>query len=441
MRPHQPLELAEVRRERGDLAAEHEPAQALVGRVPRVREDRDLALVHGRAGVGEEVGGRALPGRRRAARSGRRGCGSAARATTAHRRAAGDGGRRAPGCARAAARSGGRCPRSGARSSPGRSSAPRARAPCARSARAASGSASSSATASASVSTPKLSTSTPVSPGTTTPPPVREPDATTGTPDAAASITGRPSSGPCDGATTTSLAWYRFAVSCVNGTKRKSSRQPELVDELLRLGLVVPRQVGELQRPADERAEELLAAHRAADDQVARVEPAVAQPRRGLDELAEALRRVDEAEVGDDRAVRRQAERGLRLRAGRRAGSGRGRRSSGRPSSRRRRRSATSCVIAIDVVASFRIAARTKAERAVLAAVRQRRAQVPDDGQVLAAREPGRRDQRRVVEVDELELVAPQRPAEAQDVAAEAARARARTAASGGRGTSTPRCA
>ena len=40
-----------------------------------------------------------------------------------------------------------------------------------------------------------------------TPPPVRDPDATTGTPDAAASITGRPSSGPCDGATTTSLAW------------------------------------------------------------------------------------------------------------------------------------------------------------------------------------------------------------------------------------------
>ena len=37
--------------------------------------------------------------------------------------------------------------------------------------------------------------------------PVREPDATTGTPLAAASITGRPSSGPCDGATTTSDAW------------------------------------------------------------------------------------------------------------------------------------------------------------------------------------------------------------------------------------------
>ena len=55
----------------------------------------------------------------------------------------------------------------------------------------------------------------------------------------------------------------------------------------------------------------------------------------------------------------------------------------------------------------------------VLAAVRQRRAQVPDDGEVLAAREPRRRDQRRVVEVDELELVAPQRPPEAQDVVRE----------------------
>ena len=57
VRAHQPLELAQVRRQRSDLAAEHEPAEALVGRVPRVREDRDLALVHRRAGVREEIGG------------------------------------------------------------------------------------------------------------------------------------------------------------------------------------------------------------------------------------------------------------------------------------------------------------------------------------------------------------------------------------------------
>ena len=130
VRAHQPLELAQVRRERGDLAAEHEPAEALVGRVPGVREDRDLALVDGRAGVARRGRRPGPPGRRRAARSGRRGGGSAARATTAHRRAAGGGGRRGRGCARAAARSGGRSPRSAARSSPGRSS----RSACARAA-------------------------------------------------------------------------------------------------------------------------------------------------------------------------------------------------------------------------------------------------------------------------------------------------------------------
>ena len=140
-------------------------------------------------------------------------------------------------------------------------------------------------------------------------------------------------------------------------------RQPELVDESLRLRLVVPRQVGELERAADDRAEELLAAHGAADDQVARVEPSVAQARGRLDELVEALRRVDEAEVGDDRAVRRAARAPPSRRGVARAGSARGRRSSGRPSSRRRRRSPTSWLIAIDVVASLRIAARTNAER------------------------------------------------------------------------------
>jgi hypothetical protein len=38
------------------------------------------------------------------------------------------------------------------------------------------------------------------------PAPFFEPDAITGMPLAAASITGRPSSGPCDGATSTSAA-------------------------------------------------------------------------------------------------------------------------------------------------------------------------------------------------------------------------------------------
>src|SRR5206468_4246746 len=48
--------------------------------------------------------------------------------------------------------------------------------------------------------------------------------------------------------------------------------------------------------------------------QVARVEPAVAQPGGRLDELPEPLRRVDEAEVGDDGPVGGEAERLLRRR-------------------------------------------------------------------------------------------------------------------------------
>ena len=137
--------------------------------------------------------------RRRAARSGGRGAGSAAPGSRARRRAAGGGGRTGSGCGRGPARCGGRCAsirrafRAGSKFC---SACSRAARP---SARRRSGWRSSSSTASASVSTPKSSTSTPVSPGTTTPPPVREPEATTGTPLAAASITGRPSSGPCDG--------------------------------------------------------------------------------------------------------------------------------------------------------------------------------------------------------------------------------------------------
>ncbi len=88
--------------------------------------------------------------------------------------------------------------------------------------------------------------------------------------------------------------------------------EPELVHEVLRLRLVVARQVDELERAADDGAEELLAADGAADDEVARVDAALAQPRGRLDELAEALRRIDEAEEGDDRQIGGQAERRAR---------------------------------------------------------------------------------------------------------------------------------
>jgi hypothetical protein len=88
--------------------------------------------------------------------------------------------------------------------------------------------------------------------------------------------------------------------------------QAQLVDEPLGLGLVVARQVRELQAPADHRPEELLAAHCTADDQVPGIVAVLVQPGRCLDELAEALRRVDEAEVRDDRPVGRKPERALR---------------------------------------------------------------------------------------------------------------------------------
>src|ERR671936_54831 len=57
----------------------------------------------------------------------------------------------------------------------------------------------------------------------------------------------------------------------------------------------------------------------------------------------------------------------------------------------------------------------------VLAAVRERRAEVPHDGERLAPREPGRGDERRVVEVHELEAVPPEGPAEAEHVVREEA--------------------
>src|SRR5205823_13879736 len=89
--------------------------------------------------------------------------------------------------------------------------------------------------------------------------------------------------------------------------------EPELVDELLRLQLVVLGEVERLQRAADERREEALAADGAADDQKRRVDAAVADLRRRLEELAEALLGVDEAEVRDDRPLERKAELGARV--------------------------------------------------------------------------------------------------------------------------------
>ncbi len=196
--------------------------------------------------------------------------------------------------------------------------------------------------------------------------------------------------------------------------------QPELGDEVVRLRLVVPGQVGELQRAADYGLEELLAADGAADDQVARVEPLVAQPGRGLDELPEALRGVDEAEVGDDRPALGQAERALRGLVVSRVEAVEvdGVRDDGRADAEDAR----------DVVVDRDRGRREVADRRphelgapVPSAVRQGRAEVPHHRQTLVARQHRSRDQRRVVEVDELEAIAPERAAEAVHVLREQA--------------------
>src|SRR5205823_13777541 len=94
-------------------------------------------------------------------------------------------------------------------------------------------------------------------------------------------------------------------VRRVLGERNEANRivEPELVDEVLRLGLVVARQVYELERPADHGTEELLSTHGAADDEIARVDASLAEPRGDLDELVEALRRIDEPEERNDREI------------------------------------------------------------------------------------------------------------------------------------------
>ena len=414
VRAHQPLELPQVRRQRRDLAAEHEPAQALVGRVPRVGEDRDLALVHGRARVREEVRGGAfraedvrleavvevadqLRERRRRTAELR------AVVDVEHRDALAL--RRDPPVDRLdPARVLRRVEvllRVGARG-----------APVALAARGL-----------VEELRDRLGERLDAEVVDEDPGLARDDDAASRA--RARSDDRNAGRGRLDHRTSELGALGRsdhdvgglVEVRRVlrEGHEAEELGQPELVDELLRLGLVVPRQVGELERAADERAEELLAADGAADDQVARVEPAVAQPRGGLDELAEALRGVDEAEVRDDRPVGGEPERRLRsrrvagveavevdrVRDDRRADA-EDVRDVVRDRDRRRRE----------------LPDRRAHERraSVLAAVGERRAQVPDDRQVLLTREPRRGDQRRVVEVDELELVPPERAPEAQHV-------------------------
>ena len=190
----------------------------------------------------------APPGRRRAARSAGRGGGSAARATTARRRAAGGGGRRGSGSARARERSVGRSPRSGARSATGRSSARRARARRAPSACAAlAGRAAASRPASASVVDAEV---------------VDEHARLAGDDDAAAGAR----AGRDDRHAARRRLDHRPAelrplrrrdddvggLVEVGGVLRERDEaddvvEVELVDELLRLGLVVARQVGELE--------------------------------------------------------------------------------------------------------------------------------------------------------------------------------------------------
>ena len=193
----------------------------------------------------------------------------------------------------------------------------------------------------------------------------------------------------------------------------------ELAHELLGLGLVIARQVGKLQRAADDGAEELLAADGAADDEVAGVDAALAQARRRLDELAEALGRVDEAEERHDRQIGRKPER--RARGCRVAGAEA--LQVDRVRNDRRADAEDLGDVAVDRDRRRReVSDRLpdQARAAVAALLRQRRTKVPDDRQARAPGEPRGRDQRRVVEVDEAEALTAQRVPELPRVARQA---------------------
>ena len=201
-------------------------------------------------------------------------------------------------------------------------------------------------------------------------------------------------------------------MSCVKGMKRTISVSPKA----LRLRLVVARQVGDLKAATHDRTEELLAADGAADDQVAGVDAGLPKPRRRRDELAKALRRVDEAKVRDDRAFCGQPQRRLC--------HGCVTRPEALEVNRVRHHVGADPEDAPDILVD-RDRRRREApdgvahelRAAVHAAARKGRAKVPDDRNRFAPRQPGRGNQRRVVQVDELEAVPAERPAEAEQVA------------------------
>ena len=186
--------------------------------------------------------------------------------------------------------------------------------------------------------------------------------------------------------------------------------------EVLRFRLVVARQVDELERSPDDGAEELLAADGAADDEVARVDAALAQTSGGLDELAEALRRVDEPEERDDRELGRKPERRAR------GGAVSGPEALQVDGVRDDRRADAEYLgdVAVDRDRRGREFADGAADEGgafVLALLRQRRAEMPHDRKAFAAREKRGRNERRVVEVHELEPLASQRTPELVHVA------------------------
>jgi len=414
MLAHQPLELAEVRRQRGDLAPEHEPAQALVGAVPRVGEDRDVAGVDGRARRCEQLRRRALRAedvrlealvqvRDQLRERGR---------SAAELRPVVDVEDRNPVALRedapvnrldpARVLRGVEVPlrvlaRGAAEAHPRLVVAQEARDRVGERLRAE----------------------------------VLDEEAGLAGNDYAAA--GARARGDDRHAARRSLDHRASELRALGrrddhvgglvqigrvlreGDEADVVGEPELGDEVVRLRFVVPGQVGELQRAPHDGLEELLAADGAADDQVARVESLVAQTSRGFDELPEALRRVDEAEVRHDRTSLRQSERALRglVVAGVEAIEVDRVRDDGRADAEDSR----------DVVVDRDRGRGEVADRGpdelrapVAPAVGQGRAQVPDDRQALVPRQHRRRNQRRVVEVDELEAVAPERAAEAVHV-------------------------
>ena len=152
-----------------------------------------------------------------------------------------------------------------------------------------------------------LGRSTPVSPGSSTPPPCGDPDATTGTPYAAASSTGRPRPAPWFGNTTTSSARSTGPTSSVNGRRVTWSARPSSPIVRSRSASSSGTPSARSTRPRSS-AERRRGTHAAADDHALHLDAAVGEQAQRLEELRPSLLASQVAEVADGEPAGGNAE-------------------------------------------------------------------------------------------------------------------------------------